>query len=102
MTQLHVRKLVTVVCETSLERRVLQSLREAGASGYTMTDVRGGGARGERGGDWEGGRSVEVKVLCDEGTAQRLVDALIARYSADYALALWVVDAAVARPAKFT
>jgi hypothetical protein len=45
---------------------------------------------------------VEVKVLCDEGTAQRLVDALIARYSADYALALWVVDAAVARPAKFT
>ncbi len=102
MTPLHVRKLVTVVCETSLERRVLATLREAGASGYTMADVRGGGSRGERDGDWEGGRSVEVKVLCDEATAQRLVDALIQRYSADYALALWVVDAAVARPAKFT
>lgn len=102
MTALHARKLLTVVCETALERRVLEALREAGAGGYTMTDVRGGGARGERGGDWEGGRSVEIKVLCDERTAQRLVDTLFARYSADYALALWVSDAAVARPEKFT
>ena len=102
MTTLHLRKLLTVVCETSLERRVLEALREAGASGYTLTDVRGGGARGERDGDWEGGRSVEIKVLCDEGTAARIVDALMARYSADYALALWVADVGVARPAKFT
>lgn len=102
MTPLHVRRLVTVVCETSLESRVLDALREVGASGYTRSDVRGGGARGEREGDWEGGRSVEVKVLCDEGTAQRLVDALLARYSEDYALTLWVADVAVARPAKFT
>jgi len=102
MTALHVRKLVTVVCETALERRVLESLREAGASGYTMSDVRGGGTRGERGGDWEGGRSVEIKVLCDERTAQKIVDALLERYSADYALTLWVTDAAVARPGKFT
>ena len=102
MTALHARKLVTVVCETALERRVLESLREAGAGGYTMSDVRGGGARGERGGDWEGGRSVEIKVLCDERTAQKIVDALLERYSADYALTLWVTDAAVARPGKFT
>lgn len=102
MTALHARKLVTVVCETALERRVLETLREAGAGGYTMSDVRGGGARGERGGDWEGGRSVEIKVLCDAPTAQKLVDALLDRYSADYALALWVTDAAVARPGKFT
>lgn len=102
MTQLHARKLVTVVCETALERRVLETLREAGAGGYTMSDVRGGGARGARDGDWEGGRSVEIKVLCDAGTAQTLVAALLERYSADYALTLWVVDAAVARPGKFT
>jgi len=102
MTALHARKLVTVVCETALERRVLDTLREAGAGGYTMSDVRGGGTRGERGGDWEGGRSVEIKVLCDERTAQSIVDTLLARYSADYALTLWVTEAAVARPGKFT
>lgn len=102
MTALHARKLVTVVCETALERRVLETLREAGAGGYTMSDVRGGGTRGERSGDWEGGRSVEIKVLCDEVTAGKIVDALLARYSADYALTLWVTDAAVARPGKFT
>ncbi len=102
MTPLHLRKLLTVVCETSLERRVLDALREAGASGYTLTDVRGGGARGERDGDWEGGRSVEIKVLCDDGTAGRIVDALMDRYSADYALTLWVADVGVARPSKFT
>ena len=102
MTTLHARKLLTVVCETALERAVLTVLREAGASGYTTSDVRGGGARGERGGDWEGGRSVEIKVICDEHTAQAIVDTLLGRYSADYALTLWVVDAQVARPGKFT
>ena len=102
MNPLHARKLVTVVCETALERRVLETLREAGAGGYTMSDVRGGGSRGERGGDWEGGRSVEIKVLCDASTAQTIVDTLLERYSADYALTLWVTDASVARPGKFT
>ncbi len=102
MTALHPRKLVTVVCEASLEPRVLETLREVGASGYTAGEVRGGGARGERNGDWEGARSVEIKVLCDGGTARRLVDALLARYSVDYALTLWVTEAAVARPGKFT
>lgn len=101
MSPLHPRKLLTIVCETALERRVLQTLREAGASGYTLSDVRGDGARGERGGDWEGGRSVEIKVLCDAGTAQRVVDAIMQRYGPDYALALWVSDVAVVRPGKF-
>lgn len=102
MKQLHARKLVTVVCESALEARVLETLREAGAGGYTLADVRGGGARGVRAGDWEGGRSVEIQVLCDEPTAQRLVETLLERYSADYALALWVADVQVARPEKFT
>lgn len=101
MTALHPRKLVTVVCETALERRVLEALRAAGAGGYTLSDVRGGGSRGERSGDWEGARSVEIKILCDAATADRIVSTLLARYSEDYALALWVIDAAVARPAKF-
>lgn len=102
MTTLHIRKLLTVVCETALERPVIKALREAGAGGYTMSDVRGGGSRGERDGDWEGGRSVEIKVICDAHTADALVDTLLARYSEDYALTLWVVDVQVARPRKFT
>jgi len=101
MTELHPRKLITVVCETTLERRVLETLREAGASGYTLGDVRGGGARGERGGDWQGGRSVEIKVLCDARTALGIVETLLRRYSTEYAMTLWVADVAVARPAKF-
>ena len=99
---MHARKLLTVVCEAPLEPRVLEALREAGASGYTAGEVRGGGTRGERNGDWEGSRSVEIKVLCDESTARRLADALMARYSDDFALTLWVADVAVARPGKFT
>jgi hypothetical protein len=92
MRALHRRKLVTVVCETALERHVLTLLRSHGAD-YTLSDVRGGGSRGERGGDWEGRRSVEIKVICDEATAERIVEALLERYSADYALTLWVIDA---------
>ncbi|MGE0874244.1 MAG: DUF3240 family protein [Burkholderiales bacterium] len=101
MNELHPRKLLTIVCETALERRILEALQEAGASGYTLEDVRGGGARGERGGDWEGGRSVEIKVLCDAGTAQRIVDEIMRQYGPHYALTLWVSDVAVVRPGKF-
>lgn len=102
MSTLHPRKLLTIVCEAALERRVLEALRDAGASGYTLSDVRGEGARGARGGDWEGGRSVEIKVLCEAGTAQRAADEIMRRYGPDYALALWVSDVAVVRPGKFT
>jgi nitrogen regulatory protein PII len=101
MTALHPRKLVTVVCEAALERAVLDTLRAAGAGGYTATEARGGGSRGERAGDWEGSRSIEIQVLCDADTAGRLVEALLGRYSADFALTLWVSDVAVARPEKF-
>jgi nitrogen regulatory protein PII len=101
MTALHPRKLVTVVCEAALERAVLDTLRAAGAGGYTATEARGRGSRGERAGDWEGSRSIEIQVLCDADTAGRLVEALLGRYSADFALTLWVSDVAVARPEKF-
>lgn len=102
MIRMHAKKLVTVVCETALQRQVLELLREAGAGGYTMSDVRGRGSRGERAGDWEGGRSVEIKVVCAGPTAERIVALLIERYSADYTLVLWVSDVEVARPIKFT
>ena len=102
MIRMHAKKLVTVVCETALQRHVLETLHEAGAGGYTMSDVRGRGSRGERAGDWEGGRSVEIKVVCAESTAEKIVALLLERYFADYTLALWVSDVAVARPGKFT
>lgn len=98
---MHPRKLVTIVCETALERLALQILRDAGASGYTVADVRGGGTRGSRDGDWEGGRSIEIKILCDAGTAQHIVDTLAQRYGRDYAMTLWVTDVHVVRPGKF-
>ena len=48
--QLTSRKLLTVVCEASLERTVVADLGRLGARGYTIIDARGHGVRGDRDG----------------------------------------------------
>lgn len=95
------RKLLTVVAEEALERRVVEDLREAGVGGYTIVPARGAGARGERPADWEQSRSIKVEVVCDEATAIALAQQLHDRYFADYAIVVWLEDVQVLRPDKF-
>lgn len=95
------RKLVTVIAESALERALVADVKQMGASGYTISEVRGGGATGERAGDWEGERSIEMRILCDAPLAERLAAHVMQRYSADFSLVLYVIDAQVVRAARF-
>lgn len=94
-------KLLTVVCEASLEDDLVADLATLGASGYTITDARGRGARGVRDAAWPPGANIRVEVLCDERTAAAIVAHLEARYYADYAMVLFTSDVGVLRPGKF-
>ena len=70
----HARKLLTIIAEAALERLLIAEVRAAGGFGYTISEVRGGGQGGERAGEWEGERSIEFRVVCDEATAGRFVN----------------------------
>jgi hypothetical protein len=97
----HLRKLLTVITEASLERRLVEDLRQLGARGWTITDARGEGNRGKRTSDWEHGGNIRIEVICDAALAERLVAHLQERYYDHYAMVLFVIDVEVLRPAKF-
>ena len=97
----HTRKLLTIIAEAALERALIAEVREAGGGGYTISEVRGGGGSGERAGDWEGDRSVEFRVICDEALAGRIADRVMARYAPHYSLVLYLTEVGVRRAERF-
>jgi hypothetical protein len=97
----HLRKLLTVITEASLERRLVEDLRALGARGWTLTDARGQGARGKRTSDWEHGGNIRLEVVCDAALAERLAAHLRERYYDHYAMILFMSDVEVLRPGKF-
>lgn len=98
----HARKLLTVIAEAALERKLIAEAQPMGISGYTISEVRGGGTHGIRAGEWEAERSIEFKVLCDAEAAGTLAGAIMERYSTHFALVLYISDVGVLRSEKFT
>ena len=97
----HPRKMLVVIAESALEKRLVRDARSCGAHGYTIADVRGGGTGGDREARWEADRSIEMKVVCEAEVAQRLAEHLIATYGEHYGLTLFVSEVGVFRPGKF-
>jgi hypothetical protein len=95
------RKLLTVITEEALERRVIECVKAEGAKGYTLTDARGAGSRGVRSADFEKGGNVRIEVICDDDTARRIAGVLHARYFNNFAMVLYLQDVEVLRPDKF-
>jgi nitrogen regulatory protein P-II 2 len=97
----HPKKLLVIIAEAALERDLTRDARQFGAHGYTITDVRGGGERGEREASWQADRSIEMKVICDTPVAEKLAQHVLARYAPNFAVTLFTADVGVFRPQKF-
>jgi hypothetical protein len=95
------RKLVTIVTESALERRLVSDLKRLGAHGYTISDARGEGSRGVRNAGWEASGNIRVEVVCDTATAEAIAGHLRANYYDHYAMILYFSDIGVLRPQKF-
>lgn len=95
------RKLVTIVTESVIEKELLADLEGLHATGYTVTDARGRGARGIRDAGWEHGANIRIEVVCDETTATAIATHLRDQYYRDYAMILFTIDVTVLRPEKF-
>ncbi len=97
----HAKKLLVIIAEAALEKRLVADVHQAGAHGYTVHDVRGGSAYSTREGDWEADRTIEMKVICEPPVAEAIAAHVLATYTPHYGLTLFFADVAVLRPEKF-
>lgn len=93
-------KLVTIIMEAVLEDQILDDIRELGATGYTLVEVRGEGSRGIGASDFEG-RNLRLETLVPPAVAERILEHLAAEYFPLYAVIAYAADVEVVRPQKY-
>jgi nitrogen regulatory protein PII len=96
------RKKLTIITESTIEHLLTEQLERLGAKGYTITDARGKGTRGVRTGDWEQTMNVQIDLICDDATAQRIAAYCAEHYDKNYAMILYITDVEVVRSDKFS
>ena len=92
-------KLVTIVAEALLADRLTAELHAFGATGWTLTEARGDGARGMRTGPIPG-ENVRIESVVTPAVAGRVLAALATEWYPNYAVVAWVADVAVVRGEK--
>ena len=94
-------KLLTIICETDLERKLRDDVMALGAHGYTVTDARGRGAHGERDAAWSPSGNIRMEVICEETVARAIAAHVKDAYFANFGVVLYMVDVEVLRDSKF-
>ena len=93
-------KLVTIVAESLLEKRLVEEVKRLGAKGYTITPARGEGSRGIRSVDWEG-QNIRLETIVSEEVALRILQRLQEEYFPHYAVIAYVETVWVVRGEKY-
>ncbi|SHK32318.1 P-II family nitrogen regulator [Rhodothermus profundi] len=93
-------KLVTIVAERVLQERLLRTLKELGARGYTLTDVSGEGSRGVRASEWEG-HNVKIETIVSPEVAERIIEHVAEHYFQHYAVIVYAQPVEVVRGDKY-
>ena len=93
-------KLVTIICEPVLSTSLLTMIRSVGASGFTVTDVRGEGS-GEKSSGELPGEKLKIEIVIGAELADRLLQAIAKTYFANYSLIAYAADIQIIRQEKF-
>ena len=93
-------KLVTVICEPVLATSLIAIVRALGASGFTVTDVRGEGS-GEKSSGEVPNEKVKIEVIADRELANKIMERIAKDYFENYSLIVYAGDIHVIRPNKF-
>ncbi len=94
-------KLVTIICESLAGKHVKKLLRETGAHGWTLFDVEGAGAQGERPGDIKEFGNIQIEVIVPPNTADQLLERLHRDYFPRFTMVAYTSDIQVLRREKF-
>ena len=93
-------KLVTIVAESILEKKLVEEIKRRGAKGYTIVPARGEGSRGMRSLDWEG-QNIRLETIVPEEVALRILARLQEAYFPHYAVIAYVENVFVVRGEKY-
>ena len=97
----HNKTLLTVIGEAVIEPELTRLIRNAGVTGYTISDVRGSGHRGERSGDLEQTGNIKLEIICDAKTAAEVARKIHEKLFENFAVVLFTSEIAVLRSEKF-
>jgi nitrogen regulatory protein PII len=97
----HAMKLVTIICEELARDAVTRLLREVGGHGYTLFEVEGVGAKGERTAEIAEFGNIQVEMIVPAAACERLMERLEMEFFPKYAMVAYEADVRVRRPGKF-
>lgn len=104
MLQRHRKKRIEIVAEALLLDRLLELIKEAGATGYTVHHyVSGADFNGRRGEPDDLSlvlKNIQLNVIADDEVAERIVEGC-AEFFDDYAEIVVISDVEVIRPERF-
>jgi len=94
------RQLVTIIAEPVVEKRLVDDIKRCGAKGYSVSQVHGEGATGNRSLDLTG-PSIRLETVVTDKVADAIMTMLAATYFERCAVVAWITPAQVARPSRF-
>jgi nitrogen regulatory protein P-II 2 len=94
-------KLVTIIAEAFARDAILNLLHIVGAHGYTLSQVEGSGARGERTAEMPELANIRVEVVVPPDVSTALMGRLQAEFFPRYAMVVYETDIRVIRSEKF-
>ena len=101
MHRLFPQKLLTIITTDTLEIRLVNIVRNRGASGYTIVRAHGAGSSGEVSGELDVDTSIKFHVIVPQGRMSAMLDDVEALINEGKHLTVFVSDVAVLGPEKF-
>ena len=93
-------KLVTIICEPVLSSRILERSHTLGATGFTMTEVKGEG-NGEKSSGEIPDSKIKIEIVLAPDVAVQLMNSLSETYFENYSIIAYSSEISVLRPEKF-
>jgi nitrogen regulatory protein P-II 2 len=96
----HTLTLLTIVAEALLKDRLIHEVRQAGAKGFTITEVSGEGSRQRRVSELLGD-NIKIEVITKRETADKILTVLQKDFFPRYAVIAFMSEVQVVREDKY-
>ena len=101
MHRLFPQKLLTIITHDTLEQRLVEIMRNRGASGFTIVKAHGAGSSGEASGELDVDTNIKFHVIVPQGRMSAMLDDVEVLINEGEHLTVFVSDGAVLAPEKF-
>jgi len=99
--KLYDMKLLTIICEILLNKKISEILQHHNVTGYTSYEVSGKGDSGMRGHGLPEEKNLKIEIILRQETAEKIIEDIIKTLFSDYSLVFYMTDIKVARTEKF-